>query len=1405
MSKSLNTNFHLFAPKPLDDRLVVNAFVDLDAIPVKYNHMVVHVESTDKDWKYYSNTNSWIDVTLDGPTVWGDIIGTIADQTDLMAEFAKYALVGHTHPATPYTHTHPESDITDLDKYTQEEVDSLIAYKTAFSTGDIKQGLVTITAGDDTTFDLAAGIGVKTVWSPSDPFAPPVTYPVEYDEVLAIAPTYLATHPATYIGLSYDEIGDTVTIVQSSSPFSATARRSIIAKAVIEHGNNTNITSISNEINPSVQVGQTVQDLAAAIGPLNTTGNIYFANGTNLSINKSAGVLSKLGSSYDTPNDPSTKISTLQTALTFRYRLQDSTEYVDTTTIDPAYYDNAGVRTIVPDGKWTIQRLYLMVSGETRVQYGQVLYDTLSDALFALEYDSFVTDSQLETDGVLRGYLPVANTATDLSNPLEADFIRVDKWGWAVKPKNGNIIESTADLRNNGEDGDNPFITLLDLYRDNKLINGDYYNIANTYQFFVWADNYILDNINYTTYIEDTVTLAAADLTPGQDRFDVIVINLDQTISVVSGVTSATPEIPNIDDNTQLTVGVVLVSGATTAPVSVVNTTVFDENLQEVGGEWDTALTGSASSSEVIDPSAGTIHASLNLTSDILTLNNSVSITSGEFDKLIFKIKLISGSDQKFYVKFFTTGSGSQWRVPLEQGYFGFDGSNFSTYQTIIINANWINLSSFDNVQIEKRTAGVCYIDEISFQKGTPTDNGTNVIPGLQEVTDRDPNTTNPMFMDVSIASITGNSNGKILTTREWVLVNSGGSTIENRYANIAAMLANQGNQTDQSKQFVTDASADITVTSGWAEYEYLGTVVGDITDYRKSAEQESLDVVPTALTKNTIFVSSTGNDGTAVAEDEAFPFLTFDAAVDYMEGEAHLGKDWFIEFLSASTFTYTQDLVTLNGFNLISKVDAVIRFEGSMTVNEQFSLFTTDGTIVFSYEDGITTINSGILQIEPSANTNIFISRLDLENNRIGTPNLSRGITRNIGIIERFYIGILNIRDGASKFTEATPNLTPMYYDTINNYTDSNSGATPFALVHAVPQVVNEYNNLSTSIHSLGIESNSITLDMDIGVINSASALIRYRANGLNLRRNVSYENTVLDVYFGDIYILNGNGFQITMNHSITSDVFRVDQGNKKAVDGYDPDNFVLIKNLRVKVLTGSLTTRFILVDLRSGRTGNLFIFDGCEMWSEDAMVFMFINNHLNTNTATQQLIFRNSNRIINNDYLISSASGVNPPQDLVLQENASVYHDYGLVSSNANIQKNIPTTNTYGPTENKIKRSLTASEINNIGTTQIELIEAPGTGKAIKIISAFARLTWGSTAFDDNTLDLVTATGAVKQFSVASFINTSADTLKTFQPESNDDNIVEDDAIELDGTDSVAVGDSTVDIYITYEIITL
>jgi len=114
-----------------------------------------------------------------------------------------------------------------------------------------------------------------------------------------------------------------------------------------------------------------------------------------------------------------------------------------------------------------------------------------------------------------------------------------------------------------------------------------------------------------------------------------------------------------------------------------------------------------------------------------------------------------------------------------------------------------------------------------------------------------------------------------------WEQVETSGPAIENRYADITTLLAQQGNQTDGGIQRVADASADSTVDSGGAWYEYLGTTVGDLTDYRKLSEDESVEGGSELEVIQTLSVTNANNTAAlALDADINVVKVTLDAAL---------------------------------------------------------------------------------------------------------------------------------------------------------------------------------------------------------------------------------------------------------------------------------------------------------------------------------------------------------------------------------------------------------------------------------------------------------------------------------------------------------------------------------------------
>jgi hypothetical protein len=95
------------------------------------------------------------------------------------------------------------------------------------------------------------------------------------------------------------------------------------------------------------------------------------------------------------------------------------------------------------------------------------------------------------------------------------------------------------------------------------------------------------------------------------------------------------------------------------------------------------------------------------------------------------------------------------------------------------------------------------------------------------------------------------------ITAGKWQRIGAsgsgGGPAIDEKYANIAAMLADQSNQDEDGFYFVLDASADSSVDAGWAIYQKLATTAGVIGDYRKVTEEESLDIIFSGETTTTL------------------------------------------------------------------------------------------------------------------------------------------------------------------------------------------------------------------------------------------------------------------------------------------------------------------------------------------------------------------------------------------------------------------------------------------------------------------------------------------------------------------------------------------------------------------------
>jgi hypothetical protein len=125
------------------------------------------------------------------------------------------------------------------------------------------------------------------------------------------------------------------------------------------------------------------------------------------------------------------------------------------------------------------------------------------------------------------------------------------------------------------------------------------------------------------------------------------------------------------------------------------------------------------------------------------------------------------------------------------------------------------------------------------------------------------------------------------------------------------------------------------------------------------------------------------------------------------------------------------------------------------------------------------------------------------------------------------------------------------------------------------------------------------------------------------------------------------------------------------------------------------------------------------------------------------------------------------------------------------------------------RVKVTLTAAQIKAGFSSPITLVAAPGAGKALRVVTASARMKYGSVAFDNNQMGIGASSGAATnawQVLWVKFLSKTSNSLNPSGIDNDDLSMVENEALVWSaGADSVATGDSSIDIYLTYEIVEL
>jgi len=287
------------------------------------------------------------------------------------------------------------------------------------------------TGSTNTTFNISPVRGWITYNTYQYATAPEVIN-VYYSGGTNLTTPFLTSNTQTYILLT-----SASTISYQTTFPTPQQRRENIYLGKLGHGTRTTILNVFSEPDSDISPLSQLRDVLTPIKLIND-GVLVSANGANLNINTSSGILYGIGIGFATNQlNPNSLTINATTPTTFQYRTQTGGTggaFTSTTTVDVGFYDLNGVRTAVgsPAKQATNQRIFMLQNGQFRIQYGQAKYTDLATAIAAVQTESFTTFQNFRDNAILIGVLSVRSDATALNNIAQAKFTFASKFGEVV-------------------------------------------------------------------------------------------------------------------------------------------------------------------------------------------------------------------------------------------------------------------------------------------------------------------------------------------------------------------------------------------------------------------------------------------------------------------------------------------------------------------------------------------------------------------------------------------------------------------------------------------------------------------------------------------------------------------------------------------------------------------------------------------------------------------------------------------------------------------------------------------------------------------------------------------------------------------------------------------------------------
>ena len=311
--------------------------------------------------------------------------------------------------------------------------------------------------------------------------------------------------------------------------------------------------------------------------------------------------------------------------------------------------------------------------------------------------------------------------------------------------QNGDFVRVAWDK---AEDNFTELYNLQDF--NDRIISGGFVNTVGL-TFNVVINSYVKNGLvlpSTVSSISQTLTLADAD--PVNNRFDVIVVNEDETITVVQGISAVSPAKPIINSGTSLEVTTVYVAAGATTAVLLSNVRVYDENAGDPT-EWNSSESTGGTRIELASAVGG--EASLNSIcvktswnrGDYFAFTGTTPILLSTVNSIAFSIKKQSLLDLDMFIAIYN-GTTLVSRIHLYQDNYGLEQANSSSYQNIIISRNefpyLFTEENFDTIRfisselqevVPTNNADI-FLDDVKISVGNSVPSITGQIPTLDQV-----------------------------------------------------------------------------------------------------------------------------------------------------------------------------------------------------------------------------------------------------------------------------------------------------------------------------------------------------------------------------------------------------------------------------------------------------------------------------------------------------------------------------------------------------------------------------------------------------------------------------------------------------------------------------------------------